>query len=177
MRRLLSAAAIAAAVSALGSSPAVALTSRELRTIHPDGPESKRGIGPVYLGESQANVEAILGPGREDGAPSSFEGETMTAFDYDAAGVELEVGYTNGAVNGVDTKSRAAILFGHPLADGLSTFRRLLRHRRHWRVDSCHHRTFTAIVPGGPGTGIEWRAGQALLVMVDVGGELDDCVL
>jgi hypothetical protein len=34
---------------------------------------------------------------------------------------------------------------------------------------------FTALAPGGPGTGIEWQAGKLKLVQIDVGGVLDLC--
>jgi hypothetical protein len=175
--KVAAAATAALAVLTLGASPVSALTGRQLRTIHPEGPAAKRGIGPVRLEESQAAVAATLGPGREVEPLSLVEGETYSAYDYDAAGVMIEVAYADGIVSGVDTKSRAAMLFGHPLGDGLRTFRRILRHRRHWRVDTCHHRTFTALAPGGPGTGIEWRAGKVQLVMIDAGGVLDDCAV
>lgn len=83
--------------------------------------------------------------------------------------------YGNGLVAGVDTTSPSAVLFGHPLSKGLAAFRAILRGRRGWRIDSCNHRVFTALAPGGPGTGIEWNAGKLGYVKIDVGGVLDDC--
>ena len=144
--------------------------------MHPEGPARDRGIGPVRLEERQSNVARALGAGYE--TESSIEGgETYAAFDYKVGSITLEVAYVDGLVAGVDTKSPAVILFGHPLGDGLKTFRRVLRHRRGWRIDQCHHRAFTALAPGGPGTGIEWKDGRVKLVMIDVGGVLDDCAL
>ncbi len=73
--------------------------------------------------------------------------------------------------------SSAVTLFGHPLSDGITVFRHVLHGRHGWRIDKCHGRVFTALAPGGPGTGIEWKNGKVKLVMIDVGGVLDDCAV
>jgi hypothetical protein len=148
----------------------------QLVTIHPEGIASIRGIGPVRLEESQAAVTAALGTGHEVESGFSF-GDTYAGYNYRTGGITIEVAYTGGVVSGVSTKSPGAMLLGHRLAEGLATFRSILRHRLHWRIDTCHHRVFTALAPGGPGTGIEWRAGRVELVMIDVGGVLDGCAV
>ena len=162
--------------SIAGGAPARALTAREVQlvTIHPEGSASHRGIGPVRLEESQANVTRALGSGHMISTGNEI-GETFTEYHYRSGSITLEVVYGSGLVAGVDTTSPRAILFGHRLSTGLPAFRSILRGRRGWRIDSCNHRVFTALAPGGPGTGIEWKAGKLELVQIDVGGVLDDC--
>jgi hypothetical protein len=176
MRRFTTMLLTALAIGLLPSG-AAAITSKELRTIHPEGRASQRGIGPARLEQTQAAVTAELGPGLLTEPTSTEGGETYSGYRYDAAGITIEVVYCNAVVCGVTTKSPGAIMFGHPLRDGLATFRRLLEHRPHWHIDSCHHHVYTALAPGGPGTGIEWRAGRVNLVMIDAGGVLDDCAV
>lgn len=170
--------AIALGLLALAVAPAAAEAESldVLRAIHAEGPASERGIGPVRLEQTEAAVTGAVGPGRLVAKGFAF-GERFSEYDYRVGGIKLEVVFDSGLVSVISTSSPAARLFGHPLREGLGYFRRLLRHRRHWRVDTCHGRSYTALAPGGPGTGIEWRSGRASLVMVDVGGVLDDCAL
>lgn len=166
--------------SGAGLQPAMAATritaAAQLVTIHPEGVASNRGIGPVRLEESQADVTRALGAGHEVESGTEF-GEIYSGYNYRSGTITIEVGYVSGLVSGVSTKSPKAILFGHRLSDGARIFRSILRHRHGWRIDSCHHRTFTALAPGGPGTGIEWKNGRPILVMIDAGGMLDDCAV
>lgn len=145
-----------------------------LATIHAEGAESHRGIGLVRLDESHAQVTRALGPGRKVSSGSDA-GESFADYRYRSGPIVLTVTYATGRVVGVDTRSPGAILFGHRLSEGLSTFKAILRHRHGWRIDACNYRVFTALAPGGPGTGIEWKAGKLELVQIDVGGVLDDC--
>jgi hypothetical protein len=163
-------------VSVAGVASASARTSRAVRlvTIHPEGSASHRGIGPVRLEEHQADVTRALGSGHKISSGTEV-GETFTEYRYRSGSVTLKVVYGNGLVAGVDTTSPSAVLFGRPLSKGLAAFRAILRGRRGWRIDSCNHRVFTALAPGGPGTGIEWNAGKLEYVKIDVGGVLDDC--
>ncbi|MGN6373108.1 MAG: hypothetical protein ACTHM1_08965 [Solirubrobacteraceae bacterium] len=130
----------------------------------------------MRLEESQASVTRILGVGKKVWSRDEG-GEVYGEYRYRSASIVLEVAYVNGLVAGVSTTSPSAVLFGHPLSRGLSTFKKLLRHRQGWRIDSCNRRIFTALAPGGPGTGIEWRAGKLARVQIDVGGVLDDCAV
>jgi len=155
------------AVAHAGNSP-------RLVTIHAEGAASHRGIGPVRLEEPRSTVTRALGLGRETESGTQA-GETYAGYDYRIGAITLEVGYSNGLVSGVSTHSAHVILFGHPLSDGLEVFRHILHGRRGWRIDECHMRAFTALAPGGPGTGIEWKNGRPKLVMIDAGGVLDDC--
>ncbi len=171
-------AALSAVLALLGLSAAAATggTGREtqLVTIHPEGRASARGIGLVRLEEPQARVTEQLGPGHLVSRGTEL-GEPVAEYKYRSGSITIEVGYGNGLVTGVSTTSSKAVLFGRPLSDGVRTFTKILHGRRGWRVDHCRHRTFTALAPGGPGTGIEWKSGQVKLVMIDVGGVLDAC--
>jgi hypothetical protein len=154
-----------------GSSPAVALV-----TIHPAGSAADRGIGPVRLEESQTQVTRVLGEGRRISS-EVVVGERVTVYDYRSGSITLVVEYGNGEVAAVTTTSPRAILYGHRLAEGLPAFRKILRGRRGWKIEGCHDRVFTALAPGGPGTGIEWQRGHLELVMIDLGDALDGCRL
>ena len=178
MRRLAIVAAVAAVVPTLAAGTAVGAADdgKQLVTIHPEGRASARGIGVVRLEEPQARVTERLGPGHLVSSGTELR-EPVAQYTYRSGSITIDVGYGSGLVSGVSTTSEQAILFGHPLSDGLRTFRRVLQGRRGWRIDHCHHRSFTALAPGGPGTGIEWRAGKVKLVMIDVGGVLDDCAV
>ena len=178
MRRLVIASTSVALVAVLATGAAVGAedSGKQLVTIHPEGPASSRGIGLVRLEEPQARVTEELGAGHLVSSGREF-GELVAEYTYRSGPIKLEVGYGNGLVTGISTTSDKAILFRHPLSDGLQRFAQILRGHRGWRVDHCHHRAFTALAPGGPGTGIEWRAGKATLVMIDVGGVLDACAV
>lgn len=166
------------AVACVMAPAAVARTNPAARlvTIHPEGAAPQRGIGLVHLEETQAAVAQALGAGHQTESGVQ-DGETYAGVNYRIGSVTLEVGYTDGLVSGVSTKSSGVILFGHPLSDGLKVVRRILHGRRGWRIDACHHSVFTALAPGGPGTGIEWKNGKLKLLMIDVGGVLDDCAV
>jgi hypothetical protein len=128
----------------------------------------------VHLEEPRARVERALGPGHKVSS-STEAGESFSEYRYRSGSITIEVVYGNGLVAGVDTTSPSAVLFGHRLSEGLGAFRKILRGRLGWRVDRCKRRVFTALAPGGPGTGIEWQAGKLKLVQIDVGGVLDLC--
>jgi hypothetical protein len=176
LKPLLGATLAALLVGAPNAALANARTNAALRlvTIHPEGIASKRGIGPVRLEEPQASVTRALGPGRKLSSGTEV-GETFSEYRYRSGSITIEVVFGNGLVAGVDTTSPKVVLFGHRLSEGLPAFRSILQGRRGWRIDTCNHRVFTALAPGGPGTGIEWQAGKLKLVMIDVGGVLDDC--
>lgn len=148
----------------------------QLATIHPEGNAAQRGIGPVRLEEPQSNVTRTLGAGHKV-MSGSEAGESFSEYRYHSGSITIEVAYGKGLVTGIDTTSPDAIMFGHRLTEGLSAFKSILHGRHGWRVDSCNHRVFTALAPGGPGTGIEWDAGKLKLAQIDVGGVLDDCAL
>lgn len=128
----------------------------------------------MRLEESRASVTHVLGEGQKVWSGNEG-GEALEEYRYRSGAIMLEVAYASGSVTGIDTTSPSAILFGHRLSQGLSVFKKLLSRRAGWRIDHCNRRVFTALAPGGPGTGIEWRAGRLERVQIDVGGVLDDC--
>jgi hypothetical protein len=144
-----------------------ASNGRALISIHP-----RLGIGPVRLDETHRKVDAALGPGQlikggiHDGA-----------YGYRSGSITVEVSYdAQGHVNGVNTASGAALLFGHRLREGLGVLKPILR-AHGWRVLSCHGETFTALIPGGPGTGIAWKNGKLDEVQIDAGGSIgEECL-
>lgn len=157
--------------------------TRQLATVHPSGPASHRGIGIVRLNETLANVTRALGAGHKitSGVDGGF---AYAAYNYRSGPVRLEVDYgaaegalpgaTADHVTGVVTSSPSAILYGHRLSEGLAALKPIFR-AHHWHIDSCRGRVFTALSPGGPGTGIEWNKGRLERVQIDVGGVLDLC--
>jgi hypothetical protein len=159
-----------------------ASSSGSPEAIHPSGRAEHRGIGRVRLNERMAAVNRALGPGKLLSRGTSY-GFSYADYRYRSGSLTIEVDYGagNGAqtgppveVDGISTSSPSATLYGHRLSDGLAALEPIFR-AHHWRIDSCHGRVFTALAPGGPGTGIEWNRGHLETVQIDDGGVLDLC--
>jgi hypothetical protein len=179
---LIAVACVAVALFAACVSVVEASSPRSLEVIHPSGRAVQRGIGPVRLNEQLTVVNRALGPGKLLGRGTSF-GYTYADYRYRTGTVTMEVDYgaANGAATGppvevdlISTSSPSATLYGKPLSDGLVALEPIFR-AHHWRIDSCRGRVFTALAPGGPGTGIEWNHGRLETVQIDDGGVLDLC--
>ncbi len=150
----------------LVGAPALA-ARRDATTITP-----KVGIAGVRLREKQAAVQAELGHGRH-----LRHGDWAGFYSYRSESITILVSYnTAGRVDGVDTQSRAALLYGHPLQQGLAKLEPLLR-AKGWQVLSCRGETYTDLGQGGPGTGIAWRNGKLDFVQIDAGGSIGDACL
>ena len=151
----------------VGAQPSFAATSTngsKWITIHP-----RRGIGVVRLGETKHAVDHALGTGH-----LQHRGTWDGWYRYSSGKIRLEVSYgTDGRVDGVDTTSRRAVIYGHPLSQGLAKLRPILK-AHGWTVASCQGETFTFREPGGPGTGIAWRAGKLDDVQIDAGGSIGE---
>jgi hypothetical protein len=126
------------------------------------------GIAGVRLNEKPAAVQAELGHGRRirHGGWSGYD-------SYRSGSITVLVAYGAGRVDGVDTQSRGALLYGHPLRQGLAKLKPILR-AHGWRVLSCQGETYTDLGQGGPGTGIAWRDGRLDYVQIDDGGSIGD---
>jgi hypothetical protein len=129
------------------------------------------GIGAVRLAEKKQSVDHALGKGQ-----LQHGGSWDNWYRYRSGSITLEVTYDRGRVAGVDTTSRAALLFGHRLSDGLAKLKPIFR-ARHWMILSCQGETFTFLEPGGPGTGIAWRSGRLDEVQIDGGGSIGEACL
>jgi hypothetical protein len=141
--------------------------ARDLITVLP-----RIGIGPVRLGEKQRSVQRSLGNGDlgRGATPDRY-------YIYRSGSIKLEVFYDQtDRVIGISTGSPAAVLFGHPLSEGLTKLTPVFR-AHHWTVLSCQGQTFTFLEPGGPGDGIAWRDGRLDEVQADVGGSLGQACL
>jgi hypothetical protein len=126
------------------------------------------GIGDVRLNETHGAVDHQLGAGQ-----LIRRGFYADNFAYRSGTIRIYVSYGSGRVDGVDTNSPEARIYGRPLADGLTKLERFLR-ARGWTVESCRGETFTKLGEGGPGTGIAWRDGKLDYVQVDAGGSIGD---
>jgi hypothetical protein len=154
-----------------------------LVTVYPNGPAAKRGIGPVRLEQTLAQVEQALGAGTlvHAGTEEGFtpaEQFKDAVYRYRSGSITIEVDYgeaegqPGGPANVVDsisTSSPSTLLFGDRLARGVGFFEKLLK-PRHWHVFRCDHEVFTTLLPGGPGTGIAWKHGRVHEVVIDGGG-------
>jgi hypothetical protein len=126
------------------------------------------GIAGVRLGERQTSVRRSLGKGRLQ-HPGSYAGY----YAYRSGSITVLVSYSAGRVDGVDTRSPSALIYGHPLRRGLAKLRHVLRVHG-WRAVTCGGETFTMLGQGGPGTGIAWRAGKLDYVQIDGGASIGD---
>ena len=101
-------------------------------------------------------------------------GFDVGAFRYRSGSITILVSYDSTRhVDGVMTHSRAALLYGHRLDEGLPTLRAVVRKRR-WMILSCQGETFTFVYPGGPRTGIAWRSAKLDEVFVTGGGSVGE---
>jgi hypothetical protein len=148
-----------------------------LVTVHAEGEATSRGIGVVRLNESISQVVEALGRGQKL-TSSTEESDGYAQYRFASGAISIDVGFgpqheafsgTPVEVNSISTSSGAAVLFGHRLARGLAFFRSLLVGRG-WRIARCDHQLFTELLPGGPGTGISWKAGRLDQIMIDSGG-------
>lgn len=153
--------ALAASIApGLGTpAPAHAASAIQMRTIHP-----RRGIGVIHLGESHRGVDRTLGWGRR-----ITHGPDVGLYVYRSGELTLEVSYEDTRVASMSTNSRSAVLYGHLLDEGLSVLEPILS-ARGWTVLTCDGEVFTALLPGGPGTGIAWKNGRLHEVVIDEGG-------
>ena len=131
------------------------------------------GIGPVKLGEKHSAVNRALG------TPHLERGGTYDGwYRYRSGSIRIEVSYdTNGMagrVDSVDTTSRAALIYGHPLIEGLTNLTPIFKSHG-WLIDSCSGGVnFTYLEPAGPGTGIRWKNGRLDYVQIDAGGSVGE---
>jgi hypothetical protein len=153
------------AMSAMaGGTGASATRSREPITVFP-----RVGIGPVRLGEKRAAVDRALGK-----AQLQHRGPDSGSYRYRSGEITILVSYDSGGrADGVMTHSRAAVLYGRRLAEGLAKLRPVVRKHR-WKIFSCRGETFTFVFPGGPGTGIAWRSNRLDEVFVTGGGSVGE---
>jgi hypothetical protein len=159
---------LAFALAAPGVAEGLSTTgTRRLITVIP-----RIGIGPVKLGERHRSVDQSLGKGRLQHG-GTYDGY----YRYRSGSIAVEVSYDpTGHVNGVNTTSGAALIFGHRLSQGLAGLKPIFR-AHHWMILSCQGETFTFLEPGGPGTGIAWRAGRLDDVQIDAGGSIGEACL
>ena len=116
-------------------------------------------------------VEAELGPGRY-----IRRGGWAGYYAYRSGSITVFVGYGAGRTDAIDTRSRAALVYQHPLREGLAKLKPILI-AHGWKVLSCQGETFTDLGQGGPGTGIAWRKGKLDFVQIDAGGSVGDACL
>jgi hypothetical protein len=148
---------LAFALAAPGVAEGLSTTgTRRLITVIP-----RIGIGPVKLGERHRSVDQSLGKGRLQHG-GTYDGY----YRYRSGSIAVEVSYTSGA----------ALIFGHRLSQGLAGLKPIFR-AHHWMILSCQGETFTFLEPGGPGTGIAWRAGRLDDVQIDAGGSIGEACL
>ncbi len=131
----------------------------------------------MHLTEPFTDVIEALGKGRKLTSDRE-EDEGYAEYRFLSGPISINIGFgpehqglfgPPSEVDSISTTSRSAILLGHKLSRGLALFRALLR-RRHWTLMHCDGEIFTSLLPGGPGTGIAWRAGRLNDVVIDVGG-------
>ena len=156
---------LAAGLLGLASSVALAASHPAIR-IAP-----RIGIAGVRLNEKRSAVEAELGPGRY-----IRHGGWAGYYAYGSGSVTVFVGYGAGRADAIDTRSRAALVYRHPLREGLAKLKPILI-AHGWKVLSCQGETFTDLGQGGPGTGIAWRGGKLDFVQIDAGGSVGDACL
>jgi hypothetical protein len=130
-----------------------------------------KGIGVVRLNEKRSAVTNALGKGR-----TIRRGSNAGLVQYRSATIDIEVSYGGGLVDGVNTSSRGALIYGRPLSEGLKRLRPVFR-SHHWSVVSCRGESYTMLGQGGPGTGIAWRHGRLDYVQIDPGGSIGDWCL
>lgn len=118
-------------------------------------------IGPVHLGEPRAGVEQRLGRGQP------IQGQPRSASPrYRSGTITLQVSYRrNGRVEGIETSSSKATLYGLPLSESYRAFRDRLDSKHGWTHFRCQEfRTFTH--HSRQSTAISWYGNK--LNVVDV---------
>jgi hypothetical protein len=151
------------------ASPAALATkssSRRSITVQP-----RVGIAGVRLNETPRAVRRLLGKGHY-----LRRGEWSGSYSYRSGSITVLVSYGSGLVDGVDTQSRSALIYGRPLSQGLAKLRPVFR-AHGWSILSCQGETYTDLGQGAPGTGIAWRAGKLDYVQIDAGGSIGDACL
>ncbi len=119
-------------------------------------------IGPVHLGEPRAGVEQRLGRGQPiQGQPRSG------SAGYRSGTITLQVSYgRNGRVEGIETNSSKATLYGRPLSESYRAFRDRLDSKHGWTHFRCQEfRIFTHHIRQST-TAISWYGNK--LSVVDV---------
>ncbi len=113
-------------------------SSRSDTAVRPDA-----GIGLINIGESRARVERRLGPGHPvPGQPAS----ALASFaSYNSGSIALWVTYaTNEHVDGIETSSSQATLYGRAFSKGYRALRARLNRAHGWKHFDCNHaRIFT----------------------------------
>jgi hypothetical protein len=114
------------------------------------------GIGSVKLGEKHSDVDRALGRGS-----LQRRGTFTGSYKYRSGSITIYVTYgSKKKANGVSTNSGGAIVYGHHLSEGQKKLTPVLS-RHGWTAEACSGLPFTALVSGGPGTGIIWKNGKA----------------